>query len=166
MTVADKPRREASTKKPTAAIKVKVDRAKLVGPQPTTTYIIGTRQDCPIQNVDVAGISFLRFSGGTPVFNSGDTANDGRDRGGKRWGVYVRLTDGQVERIVANIANKVVRIMKRPKRNTGRILTTDAPSYSPLPNDEPLAKFLYMHKAETVSAADAESGDYEPMLEE
>lgn len=163
MAVADKPRRDA---KPSAAIKVKVDLKQIQAKKSQHRYILGTRKDCPIQNVDVAGVSFLRFSGGNAVFNSGMTANDARQAGAIRYGVFVPLTDEQVSAIQEGVSKKVVRTMHSGRHRTGRILNTNKASYSASPNDEPLAKYLYMHRADAVSNADAETGDFEPMLQE
>lgn len=161
---ADKPRREAS--KPSTAVKVSVNLAEKKSKKKTKKYIIGTTKDCPVQNVDVRGASFLRFSGGKPVFHDGQGPNDALSCGALRFGVFVTLTDEHVEAITDDVAQKVIRITGPEHKRRGRIWDTRKDSYAPSESDEPLARYLYMHRADSLTIEDGATGEFEPMLQE
>lgn len=138
----------------------------------TYRFLAGTRLDCPVQNVDIRGISFQRFSGGQATFtdssdpNKRRHVNDARDLGARRWGCWVDLTEAQVKAVAEDVSNKVMRPRSfnedgTPK--TGRIVSTLG-VYKRSPVDEPLGHYVYLIPESAVQSEDIESGDHPPMM--
>lgn len=145
-----------------SAVKVKTNLPKAEGRVATTRYWIGTTPECPIQNVTVGGVSFPRFRG-NPVFDQPGGAPDREIV----HGAMVQLTEEQVALVAAGVRIRCIRIYSpttdenivdnetvRRKVTSAHMLMTDSASYRPAPEDVPLARFLYMHRLDDMSAAD------------
>lgn len=149
--------------------------------QPRRMYLAGTTLDCPIQNVDVRGVSFQRFTGGRPVFEDrvqvtrgvdGDTqrtrvsVNDARKLGAARWGCLIELTDKQVEAVQKDVADKVVTVVRdhTGRASRARIKNVNSPRFKSSPNDVPLGHYLYLVARDAASAEHADTGEYPRML--
>ena len=158
----------ASTSPKVAKSAVKVRTAiPVAGPgAKTTRYLVGCVPECPIQNPTAGGICFPRFRG-NPVFDGPGGAPDRE----LEYGAYADLTDEQVERIRAGVANRVIRVvganredsqfddapdMSARKSRGAQMLMLDG-SYCKGrlgPHDRPLARYVYMHRADALSRED------------
>lgn len=122
----------------------------------TTQYILGTTRECPIQNVDVKGITFQRFQGQVTF------SPEGNPDQAVIYGVLVELTKEHVKEIVKDIELKVIRcigarelapqadpatVISTSRWSTGRLLHTEKKGYHETPHDLDLGRFLYMWPA-------------------
>lgn len=164
----------ASTKnkapRSSSAVTVPVALPELREDQQTVKYWVGTMPGSPIQNITAGGISFPRFRG-TPVFDG----PNGEPNIPLVYGLYTPLSAEQVNLVMAAIRIRVVRIDTyrnemadrdpnidevpeqtriRKKVQRARIYMRDSKNYRASPNDIPLARLVYMHRLDAMSAAD------------
>ncbi len=158
----------------TSAVTVPVDLPEVAEGQQTHRYWVGVLPECPIQNVTAGGINFPLYSG--PHLD-GDNLIPVLKR---KLGAHIDLSDEHVDLIAAAVQLRVVRMYgggdrvgdeyedadaeatpkKKPKKRAVMIMR-DGPKckpgykYTALQNDVPLARFVYMHRLDQMSAEDA-----------
>lgn len=140
-------------------------------------YWVGTLEECPYQNTYAGGVCFPLFTGIATFDDKAQVMEGNISRG-----ALAILTDDQVNAIVESVKRKaiqfvgkeIVRYVPRLKagngppikitRRRGTIVSVDG-KYKRLPDDEPLAKYLYMVRTD---ALDFHGRDRrpEPMLRE
>ena len=140
-------------------------------------YWVGTLEECPYQNVTAGGIGFPLFTG-TATFDDKAQVMEGNIRRG----ALAMLTEKQVDAICESVKRKAIRFVGKEieryvprlepgdgppvkiKRRRGSIVSVDG-SYKRQPDDEPLAKYLFMVRTD---ALDFHGRDRrpEPMLKE
>lgn len=148
-----------------AVVKVRHGLPKITPDQETHSYWIGTTRECPIQNVTAGGITFPLFSG-TPVFGI-----DGEPDRNLDMGTVIDLTGAQLDMIRSAVALRALRLIGPADKNgrrRGTMLLVDGGKrrYTPQASDVPLAAFLYMHRADRMTAADRATFPPETMLSE
>lgn len=148
----------------TSAVKVAVVAAPAEVTAAKRRYWVGTMPESPVQNITAGGVSFPLFRG-IPVFDQPGGAPDRTIE----HGIYIDLTDEKVERVRHAVSLRVVRVfggggvadgyedapdVTKPKRRTAQVLMVDGPHYVADKNDIPMAKLVYMHRLDLMSAED------------
>lgn len=146
-------------------VKVKAGLPKIRPGEQAHRYWVGTTPECPVQNVTVGGISFARFTG-IPTFDSSGVPDRKLDMG-----CEIDLGQDQVELIQKAVSIRVIRRVgsqEDPGKRRGIIVLIDGGrhKYRPQSSDEPLARFLYMHRTDQMTAEDRGKFPPETMLEE
>ena len=121
-------------------------------------YWMGTTRKSPFQNVHDGGHSF-------PMATGQMTDSDGSGQptfSGPR-GQEAMLTDDEVAVIVKSVARKVVSWAGTGGKRRAIKRDMDALGYRQEPTDEPLGKYLYMHRTDSLGFS-AKAGDPEPMV--
>ena len=165
----------AMTKREGSAVKVSakpLEAAKAAGP--TRRYWVGVTPDCPVQNITAGGVNFPKFSG-----SHLDAAGDLLPESERRHGIECELTDEQVDLVRKGVSLRVIRLggvdrtgsefedapeTMRPKGRHAQVYMVDSKKYRPAPNDVPVARFLYMHRLDDMTAADRSRFPPETML--
>jgi len=173
--VSPTPSAPASSKKKTTAVKIKpIDLSpEITGKR--TRYWVGTTPNCPLQNVHAGGICFPLFRG-MPIFNDAGVPDRPLE-----YGNFADLTEYQVKNVCDGIRMRVLRIYggdgdrllgvadtedvtpRQPQR--AQMFIADGKRYHAAPNDQPLARFVYMHRAEDLTLVDMEDFPPETMEE-
>lgn len=151
----------------TTAVKIKpIDLSPEVAGE-RTRYWIGTTPDCPLQNVYAGGICFPLFRG-NPNFSDQGVPDRTLD-----YGNFVDLTEQQVENVKTGVKIRVLRMFggdpdritgvedtedTTPRRKRGaRMFVADGKRYHPARSDEPLARYVYMHRADDLRLVDMQN---------
>lgn len=129
-------------------------------------YFLGTTDDCPYWNLNLAGVTFHRETAELMADKRGQ--DDILTQGPPIRGHLEMLTVEAIERIKKACKTKVIRWNSPPRwevnketgkkefRGNGRIYSSgprgpDAPAFIPQDNDEPIGKYIYLMPADTVS---------------
>lgn len=110
-------------------------------------YHVGTLASCPCQNVELAGVSFPRYTN-PPVRNEDGSVRTGaRKLPDRQWrkGDYIFLSDAKVEAIKEAASFKVCWWSNDKSRGT--IYDTRYPLYNRRIGTEPLARHIFMYPA-------------------
>ena len=118
-------------------VSVKVDVEEL--PQiKRMRYFIGLRPECPLQFVDIAGISFPKVTQKISFDVNGETLRDTRS------GSLVYLTDEQVEEVKKRVVTKLI----RRHGNKAYVVTMTKRHQYDRNRDIPLANHVFMMEAD------------------
>ena len=128
--------------KPGTPVKIRVPPPESSQTEERKAYWAGTFPACPVQNLSVAGTSFVRFQG-TPNFDSKGVPDRNLE-----YGAPVELTDSQVDRIGTGLRCMVLR---RLGKTRGVIMLSNARGYRYMDGDEPLAQHIYLVTGERQS---------------
>jgi len=156
----------------TSAITVPVGLPEVRERDKTKRYWMGTMPGSPIQNITAGGQTFQRFRG-TPVFDGPNGESDTP----LVYGIETDLTEEQVQLVMAGVRIRIIRIESssnpfaagedapdmtpiRHKTKRARVYMRDSKNYEPSKTDEPLAKYVYFHDLDQMTAA--ELRDYPP----
>lgn len=127
---------KAKAKKPDGAVTLKAPDLIEEDAIATRTFWIGTMTGCKIEVIHVGGVAFPRKTG-TPHFDEGTKTTTYTDEPGQ----VIDLSEAQVERIKADVLQKVI----RPVGGRWRMLTRNGKTYRAQVGDIPAGRFLYMH---------------------
>jgi len=136
----DKPVAKKRGRPPKNRLSIKRREIQIPDLEPRKTYWCGVIPDCPRGCVHAGGIDFPAFV--NPQIPDAEVPGRSKvDSGMRLSGTFHDLTDEHVAKVLEEIRLKVFR---------GRLLKTMKPGprgkerYVPDPNDEPLAKYVYM----------------------
>lgn len=108
-------------------------------------YLVGTKPNCPIQNVSVGGICF-------PLYNEDVTVDDaGQTHRSRINGAIVKMDKNKYEFVKAKIKSKVIRWRDKNKK-IGYIVNIE--KNKTLPNDEPLENYIYIEDIRKLAMKD------------
>lgn len=108
-------------------------------------YHIWCDDGCVLEQPTVGGVCFPRTT---------KVALESHDSGKTEWssrkGDYLELSTEQVERVKAAVGTRVQRVLRSSQagRPIGRVYVLGSINYSPLPQDEPLGKYLHIREVE------------------
>lgn len=157
---------------PETAITIKTELPEAAEGVETKPYWIGTMPDCPLQNVAAGGVTFPSYTGES-IKSSGDLVPE-RDRS---HGIIAYLSDEQLELVKTAVLLRVVRFgspivdefehadgfpRSKPKRRAHIVMRDsqmNAPGYKYRAEngDVPLARLVYMHRADKLSIMDTKN---------
>lgn len=131
--IVEQPVETAAVKIKSTAVKIPAEAiAAVVDQEPRSEYFLGVVPGCNVYTVHSCGVMFIMARGGLD--------DEGNFTGPR--GMRLMLSDQKVEDIKANVALKVL-------RRTGTrvmLMHRNGNNYQSMPGDEPLGKYLYMHK--------------------
>lgn len=165
------PRDKAGTVAP-SAVKVKSGLPEVQAGDKRARYYVGTLPSCPVQNVTVGGISFPRFRG-NPTFD-----DRGRPDRELDFGIFIDLAEAEVSFVQKAVSTRVLRLLgkepepgkddpeRTPSRRRAAIYPIDGKNYHHREGDQPLGRFLYMHRVDAMTAEQMQSFPPEAMEEE
>lgn len=157
--IRDEPTPKVDPSPPSSAVKASTTAIKASPSIPTAAelgpqheYWMGVIENCPIQNITAGGRTFQKRLGpiegdDTPVFR------------GPR-GARVMLSDKEVKAIVEGVERRVL----RPFGKSAKILIIGATNYRPDPRDEPIGRYLYLHRITEGLPFNFMEADPEPMV--
>lgn len=122
------------------------------------SYWMGTTHDSPFQNVHAGGRSFPRATG-----QMTDEDGSGQPKFSGPRGQEAMLSAKEVKAITAAVAKKVVQWVGTGKNRRAIKINLDTLGYRQAPTDEPMGKYLFMHRTDSLGFKDKE-GQPEPMV--
>lgn len=158
---------------PETAVTISTKMPKAARGVDTKPYWVGTLPGCPLQNVTAGGITFPGHTG-EATNSAGDLIPD-RDRS---HGIIQHLSDKHVQLIKAGILLRVMRFgaperedfenaegFPKPKRiprahivmRDSKKMNAPGYAYEAQQGDQPLARFVYMHRADRMSMLDTKN---------
>jgi len=160
---------EAPVVETAAQIKTVVSEQKPKSVSKAKPYFLGTTDDCPYWNLNLAGVTFHRETAELMAGKRGD--DDILTQGPPVRGHLEMLTPEAIERIKKAAKTKVIRWnypprweevknentgrMERVFKGNGRIYSSsprgpEAPQFVPQDGDEPIGKYIYCMDASTL----------------
>lgn len=144
--------------------------------QGKTLYFMGVLPGSPIQNAHVAGIEFQAFRNDLRPNRDKTKIVHSPDLPGKIMGLH----KAQIDEIIKRVPEKMIRwstVDELPDEfgedaseddivRRGAIYIKGALNYEPIPEDEPLSRYLYLVTLDEMKDLDIESGEFPPSIEE
>lgn len=125
------------------AIKIDVEKVKIEAVRPALRdrYWVGVIDSSPYDRIDVAGVTFQKFTD-PPRFRNGEQYRD------VQRGNIVGLSEAEVELVKKRVVTKWFQNSREKEGRIfgGNIRSSENVGFVPAESDQPVAKYLYMQR--------------------